>query len=352
MGRTRIRVGAATDVGRTRSHNEDNYGLRVPDAGEVADRKGILLVICDGMGGHAAGEVASQLAVETILTRYYDSPADDPTEALIQAVTLANQKIFQQAAERPEQRGMGTTCVAVVLRGDELTVAHVGDSRAYLLRNGVLTRLTRDHSLVEEWVEKGVLPAAEADHHPMANVITRALGHGPTVQVEVRQERALLGDILMLCSDGLSGKVSEEAMRATLLQQADPKAAVADLIALANDAGGSDNISVIVARIEEIAPAGASANGDALEPTGRQTLRLAARARDDPSPRPMTTAAERAAAPSGRTLVIRGCSFVAAAALAVLLVIALVVAGALLGWIPGLRLVDAVPFWPSVATFR
>jgi protein phosphatase len=369
MGRTRVRVGAATDVGRTRSHNEDNYGLRVPDEGEVADRKGILFVVCDGMGGHAAGEVASQIAVETVLDRYYQSRADDPAESLVEAIQLANRAIFEQAALRPEQRGMGTTCVAVVIRGEEVTVAHVGDSRAYLLRGGSLARLTRDHSLVEEWVAKGMLPAAEADHHPMANVITRALGHAPEVQVELRREPATAGDVLMLCSDGLSGKVSEDLIRSTLLEFDDPDQAVSALIALANDAGGPDNISVIVARVDEVVARADLQNERAgEEPTDPRTQRLgqterlsrpaaagaptapAVRLPDGapPPPRGATTAA-------GSTLprpLLRGCYVAAAVALLALMLIALVVGAALLGWVPGLRLVDAAPFWPLNAAFR
>lgn len=365
MGRTRVRVGAATDVGRTRSHNEDNYGLRVPDEGEVADRKGVLLVVCDGMGGHAAGEVASQIAVETVLARYYQSRADDPAESLVEAIQLANSAIFEQASLRPDQRGMGTTCVAVVIRGDEVTVAHVGDSRAYRLRDGALARLTRDHSLVEEWVAKGMLPATEAERHPMANVITRALGHAPEVQVELRREPATTGDVLLLCSDGLSGKVSEDLIQATLLQFDDPEQAVGALIALANDAGGPDNISVIVARLDEVAsgadPRNERADDEPTEPRAQrlgQTERLpsppstgaptvpSVRLQDGapPTPTPMTSVIARP--------LLRGCSVVAVVALIALIVIALAVGAALMGWIPGVRLVDSAPFWPVGATFR
>ncbi|GIW05344.1 MAG: hypothetical protein KatS3mg060_0149 [Dehalococcoidia bacterium] len=368
MGRTRVRVGAATDVGRTRSHNEDNYGLRVPDDLEIAARKGSLLVVCDGMGGHAAGEVASQIAVETILTTYYDAASEDPADALVQAIQLANAKIFEQASQRPDQRGMGTTCVAVVIRGDELTIAHAGDSRAYLLRDGALTRLTRDHSLVEEWVAKGMLPADQADQHPMANVITRALGHAPEVQVEIRREAAQAGDVLMLCSDGLSGRIGEDVMRTTLLELGNPDQAVAALIALANDSGGPDNISVIVAQIEETAPlASPSSNGSEPETTQPNAKRLDQTERLEatrpvsstatiPTVRitegegkawgPVPTAEEAGA----RGPMVRGCYIAAATVLLALMVLALVIASALMGWIPALRLVDvAAPLWSLVA---
>jgi protein phosphatase len=358
MGRTRVRVGAATDVGRTRSHNEDSFGLRLPDDREVADRKGLLLVVCDGMGGHAAGEVASQLAVETILTGYYESPCEDPAEALVQAIQLANSNIFEQASQRPDQRGMGTTCVAVVIRGDQMTIAHAGDSRAYLLRNGVLARLTRDHSLVEEWVAKGMLPAEQANQHPMANVITRALGHAPEVQVETRREPALPGDVLMLCSDGLSGRVSEERLRAALAEMEDPDQTVASLIALANDSGGPDNISVIIAVVEEVAPvSGGLPSEREPEPTApslqplSQTERLEVTQRVAPAATAPTIRAPNdtgrelgpvsgASGPGARGKLVRGCYIAAAAALLALMVIALAIAGALMGWVPGLRLVD------------
>ncbi len=249
MSRTRVLVGAATDVGRARSHNEDTYGYRIPEDAETADHKGYLFVVCDGMGGHAAGEVASQIAVETILTTYYDEP-DSPAESLKHAIAIANSRIFTQASQRSEQRGMGTTAVAIVVRGDSMTVAHAGDSRAYLLRNGELSRLTRDHSLVEEWVAKGVLPASEAGQHPMSNVITRALGHAPEVTPEVQEQPLEDGDLLLLCSDGLSGRVDDQAISGTLTTAPGLDAAVHSLIALANEAGGPDNISVIVIRVE------------------------------------------------------------------------------------------------------
>lgn len=371
MGRTRVRIGAATDVGRTRSHNEDNYGLRVPDDPEIADRKGVLLVVCDGMGGHAAGEVASQIAVETILATYFELPAEDPGAALVEAIELANKRIYEQASQRPDQRGMGTTCVAVVLRGDQFTIAHAGDSRAYLVRQGTLSRLTRDHSLVEEWVSRGVLPADQADQHPMSNVITRALGHAPDVVVEVGHQPANPSDIVMLCSDGLSGRITEEAIRSTIETNDDPERTVASLIEQANASGGPDNISVIVAVVEEVEPVAETqdttkpettlpttkpvgqpegATGPAPKTQRVETTRRTRSTATQPAVRAVPLAPIAPAEAVSKTADVaatgsrasRGCYVVAAAVLLALMVVALAVAAALMGWIPGVKLAGLI----------
>ncbi|MCL6649425.1 MAG: Stp1/IreP family PP2C-type Ser/Thr phosphatase [Chloroflexi bacterium] len=337
MSGTRVWVSAATDVGRVRSQNEDSFGYRIPDDPDLTARKGALLLVCDGMGGHAAGEVASQLAVETILEHYYQHASDEPPVALRDAFALANARIFAQANARPEHRGMGTTCVAAVLRGDQLTIAHVGDSRAYLLRGETLTRLTRDHSLVEEWVARGVLSADQAEQHPMANVITRALGHLPQVQLELQQQHLQPGDQLLLCSDGLSGRLAEATIRETLLRTPDLDTAVATLIHLANEAGGTDNISVIVARLEEGDPAGLAA-GD--RPTS-VALPVTEPTASPPSPLttlPNTSQRASRSAGAGSPPWLGGCSVLAALVLVLLLAATLLIAAALLGWLPGLPL--------------
>jgi serine/threonine protein phosphatase PrpC len=236
-----------TDVGRKRDHNEDYVDAFVPPDAAQRRQKGDLYILADGMGGHQAGEVASEGAVRVISHEYYNDPDPDIPAALTRAIKKANAVIHQKAKENVHQAGMGTTAVVAVVRGRELHVANVGDSRAYLLRNGQLTQITRDHSFVEDQVRAGVLTREEARAHPQRNVITRALGSKPDVQVDTFRGTLQAGDRLLLCSDGLSEHVEDEEM-ANALRQHTPEEAIPQLIALANERGGNDNISVLVAQ--------------------------------------------------------------------------------------------------------
>lgn len=252
----RIVCGGASDVGRLRSNNEDCYRMVEPMH---------LFVVSDGMGGEAHGEVASALAVETIVkhcmdgvsnpaTSLYGDPhpgLGDRTRRLASAVHLANRKIFQSAAEHPEQHGMGATLTAAWIDDAKLSVAHVGDSRAYLLRSGTLQQLTNDHSLVAEQVRRGILTAAEADQSEMQSVLLRALGTHEQVDVEAGENPLFPGDILLLCSDGLTRMVTEPEIAGTVQVETSPQKAAEKLIELANDNGGADNITVIVVRLQK-----------------------------------------------------------------------------------------------------
>jgi protein phosphatase len=236
---------SGTDVGRVRSVNQDAFGEF-----EDPDRGLRLLVIADGMGGHRGGEVASQLAVER-MGELFDSVTDDPPGLLRAAFEGANSRIFDAANRDVELAGMGTTGVAILFDGGETAhVAHVGDSRAYRMRDGQLEQVTDDHSLVGELVRRGQLTAEEARVHPQSNEILRALGTQPDVEVEISEADLRAGDCFLLCSDGLSGMLPDAEI-AEVLTEASPDDAVAKLIALANEAGGTDNITVQVARVPD-----------------------------------------------------------------------------------------------------
>ncbi len=234
---TVLQAGAATDVGRVRQINEDRY---------LADER--LFAVADGVGGHQAGEVASQTSVET-LQRTFTAGAHT-TAGLVEAAEAANQAVWQLAQGSREKRGMGTTLTALALvqeDGEEqLALINVGDSRAYLLQQGELVQLTEDHSLVEELVRDGKLTPAEAQIHPQRSIITRALGMEPAIRVDSWEITPFQGDRILLCSDGLTNELSDERIASTLRQLADPQEAARELVRLARAAGGSDNITVVV----------------------------------------------------------------------------------------------------------
>ena len=233
---TRLRAGAATDTGRVRTNNEDNL--------LVSER---LFAVADGMGGHSAGEVASQVAVDALRAAFNGDPTLD---GLVDAVVRANQAVLARAEEDPEYSGMGTTLTAVALvpgaDGEELVVVNVGDSRTYLLRQGELNQLTDDDSLVGQLVRDGRLDPDDARRHPQRNIITKALGLDGTVDVDPLQLIPVEGERLLLCSDGLSDEVHEDEIASILRQNPDPQNAARALVELANERGGGDNVTVVV----------------------------------------------------------------------------------------------------------
>jgi protein phosphatase len=237
-----------------RTNNEDSYQL-VPALN--------LFVLADGMGGEAHGEVASSLAVETVVKHCMEGQENpgaplggaakpgltERSRRLASAVHLANQKVFASASQNAEQRGMGATLTAVWIDEMNLSVAHVGDSRVYLLRTGVLQQLTSDHSLVAEQVRRGILTASEAESSTMQNVLLRALGTQPEVEVDIEQEGLFPNDVLLLCSDGLTRMVTEPEIAGALQSEPDPQKAAEKLIKLANEGGGVDNVTAIVVSV-------------------------------------------------------------------------------------------------------
>jgi len=238
-----------TDAGCVRTNNEDS-GLYISpsDAGVLAE-KGVLAIVADGMGGHASGEVASQLAVSVISRVYYEAKGD-PHTALKEAVTQANKEIFNAAAEKESLRGMGTTCVVLAIKNGQAFCAHVGDSRLYLLRDGEVYQLTEDHSAVMEMVRLGIINREEAQHHPDKNVILRAVGTQAVLEVETWQEpmNVQANDQFLLCSDGLSDLVTTDEIK-DVLKVNDLHTASTALIALAKERGGHDNVTVAIIKV-------------------------------------------------------------------------------------------------------
>jgi serine/threonine protein phosphatase PrpC len=250
-----------SDVGRVRTNNEDSF--RIVEALN-------LFILSDGMGGEAHGEVASAMAVD-VINKYCESEKEDSgvtvldeapanissqTRRLKGAVAQANFQIFQAAQKNPEQRGMGATITALWLKDTLLSIAHVGDSRAYLLRSGNLQQLTNDHSLVAEQVRRGLITPQQAEESEMQSVLLRALGAHPEVEIDTDEVEIIPRDVLLLCSDGLTRMVTEPEIAGALQAETVPSAAAERLIALANENGGIDNVTVIVVRFEDDANKG------------------------------------------------------------------------------------------------
>jgi serine/threonine protein phosphatase PrpC len=261
-----------TDTGRVREANEDALLIEAP-----------LFAVADGMGGHLAGDVASRTAVETIMTRAeQDSPGD--TGSLARLVREANHEIWKKAQSDASLHGMGTTCTLAMLDESILHIAHVGDSRAYLFRDGDLSQITEDHTLVGRMVREGRLRPEEAERHPQRSIITRALGVDSDVDVDTQTIELREGDRILICSDGLSSMVDRDSIAEVLDDEADPQEASERLVQLANDAGGEDNITVVVIEIAERDPPAAVVKEEEKE---RPPAPLAEPARADTDPAPV-----------------------------------------------------------------
>jgi protein phosphatase len=262
----RVKLFARTDVGQVREHNEDNFlvgdltrrsrGLLEANRATGIGPQGAVFAVCDGMGGAAAGEIASQLAVDIIYERLVEGLGDKPLKRddlarrLVRAVEAAGLRIFHEAKADRSRRGMGTTVTAAALVDEILFFAQVGDSRGYILRNGQLVQLTRDQSLVNQLIEAGQLTEEEAETFEHNNIILQALGTSDTVQVDLTFAELRRGDVLLLCSDGLSGMVRFEEIRELLQSSPEPLDICKSLTERANAAGGHDNITVIVVQFD------------------------------------------------------------------------------------------------------
>ncbi|NPC92528.1 Stp1/IreP family PP2C-type Ser/Thr phosphatase [Bacillus sp. WMMC1349] len=240
-----MKTALITDRGKIRQHNEDDAGI-FTKTGEL-----VLAVVCDGMGGHLAGDVASKMAVSTLRDIWEQAemipstPAD--SEAwLIEQIAAVNQKLHDHSRTYQECQGMGTTVVSALYTGKSLTVAHIGDSRCYLLHENSFTQLTEDHSLVNELVKTGSISKEDAQHHPRKNVLTKALGTEPTVTVEARSFEVEPGDQILLCSDGLTNKIDDLKLKDVLQSSISIENTAEQLVQMANDNGGDDNITVVL----------------------------------------------------------------------------------------------------------
>lgn len=234
-----------TDVGRVRSANEDNLG-------EEQTPNGHLFVVCDGMGGHVGGATASSIAVNSIIEYFMREKYDNLILAIDRALSFANEQIYASALSNPDLKGMGTTAVVLLIRGEECFIGHVGDSRIYLRSNGKLNRITKDHSFVQTLVDNGVIRDEDAENHPNKNQILQALGIASEVNSTVCQSPILpkAGDMFMLCSDGLNGMVTDRELE-NILQEDNLEVSTINLITAANNAGGHDNITASLVLIEE-----------------------------------------------------------------------------------------------------
>ena len=256
--RTGIEVSSQSDIGCLRTNNEDSFGYWEPEDDDQFLRKGRLAVVADGMGGYEGGQEASRLAVETLMAVYRDYGGDDPQAALVEALQAAHEQIRQYSFAHPELRGMGTTCTAAAIvrvadgsaHYDALYYVHVGDTRLYLIREGQITRVTRDHSYVGRLVEAGMISAEQAETHPQRNILTAALGTNPDLVMDSpgRPEPLRPEDVLLICSDGLWGQMRDseilDAVENKSAEQAGRK-----LIDLARERGGPDNITVEILRL-------------------------------------------------------------------------------------------------------
>jgi serine/threonine protein phosphatase PrpC len=256
---TWVAVGARTDMGRVRENNEDKFDFLEPDEPAVLASRGRFYAVADGMGGHQAGQIASELALKTVFRAYYadaaagGSASSDIGAALTRAVAEANRYLLDVARMIPERSGMGTTLTGAVVREDELFVVHVGDSRCYLLRGGQMEQVTEDHSWVQEQVSRGTMSLEDAEMSPFRNVITRSLGAAPEVEPDLYAIRLEVGDRLVLCSDGLNGMMDDGELF-ELAREGSPSVAAWSLVDRAVENGGKDNVTVLVLDVRAIEP--------------------------------------------------------------------------------------------------
>lgn len=251
-----LKVAIRTDTGNVRTHNEDAAVFAYPDAAEVLDTRGALLVLADGMGGHNSGEVASNTAIERITAEYYKAGGSDVLAAVNRAFGRTNRAIWTESRTHAQHSGMGTTCTLLVIRNRQVYAGHIGDSRAYILKNGVLQQLTTDHTLVNSLVAEGKIEAEEAGSHPQRNVLLKALGIERNIDPELKNTGFQLasGDKLLLCSDGLYEYFHHDELQHHCSVKTTPAELAEQLVETAKQRGGHDNITVIVAEAVTTVP--------------------------------------------------------------------------------------------------
>jgi serine/threonine protein phosphatase PrpC len=243
-------VAARSDVGMIRAGNEDSFHSKVDDTGGI-------FIVADGMGGHAAGEVASEMAVEILrdqLSALRDLHDRNAADKVMNALRGANLAIYNRTVTETDKQGMGTTASVLIIAGRRYLIGQVGDSRIYLMRDGVLRQLTKDHSYVQEQVDAGFLTPEQARYHPYSNVITRCVGAGNDVEPDIYRGEVRVGDLYLVASDGLTGMVDDRRLAQLLSSRAEPERKVQSLIAEANGRGGLDNITAIIVQVLETDP--------------------------------------------------------------------------------------------------
>ena len=250
---SQITIGAASDVGMKRKENQDYHAYFPPEEGYL-NQKGTLIVLADGMGGHAGGATASRTAVEVLMQEYYKDISDQIPDSLKSAFFKANETVIAKSQSDPECEGMGSTLTAVVLKKNRMYHAHVGDSRGYLIDDNRIVQFTEDHSYVASLIRAGAITPEEAETHPNSNLITQAIGIKSDLKIDAPKKHTSLeaGQYILLCCDGLWGQVKEEEILKAVHEYKEPDDICRRLVDLANENGGPDNISVIVARIDKV----------------------------------------------------------------------------------------------------
>ena len=245
-----ITFGACSDLGRSRTENQDSYGKFPEESDDITSPKGQLFIVADGMGGQKGGREASTIAVETISQQYFSEPETDIAKSLEQAIQKANAAIYEFSTTHAGFQNMGTTCSALVLKDNRAFIAHVGDSRIYRIAKGIIAQVTDDHSNVAEMQRRGMLTKEEAKHHPERSHLYRAVGVRPDVPIDLIKDIPLgTSETFLLCSDGLVNHVEEDEML-KMVKKLPPQEACHELVDMANDRGGYDNITVLVVSVE------------------------------------------------------------------------------------------------------
>lgn len=251
--RPKVTVACKTDLGRVRENNEDKFEYYIPSEDSVLATRGQIYLVCDGMGGHAAGQIASELTCKTFIEVYLHHPAEDAETAAYSAVIAANRFVLDVARAVPSRRGMGTTLSALLIVQDRALTVQVGDSRIYRLRNDMLEMLTTDHTWVEDAISQGMITEEEASTHPYRHVLTRAVGTEDSVQPDLAWRNVEIGDTYLLCSDGLLNHVPDPEIAEVLMANA-PSEAAWKLVGQALAGGGSDNCTVLIVHIDDLEP--------------------------------------------------------------------------------------------------
>lgn len=254
--RTRVTIGARTDLGRVRENNEDKLEFHIPDDEAILARRGSVFLVCDGMGGHAAGQIASELAAKTFLDVYYEHPGAEPTDAMLAGVLAANRFVVSVGAAIPARRGMGTTLTGLILIQDQGFLVQAGDSRLYRLRDGHLQQMSNDHTVMEEMVRSGVLTREQASVHPQRHAILRCIGLPEGVEPEIHRFDLHVGDTFFLCSDGVTNHVDDAALL-RLLSAHGPSEVARRAVSEALLGGGSDNATALAVRVDALVQVGA-----------------------------------------------------------------------------------------------
>lgn len=249
--RPKVTVACKTDLGRVRENNEDKFEFYVPEDEPTLASRGQIFLVCDGMGGHAAGQIASELTAKTFIDVYLHHPASDPAAAMAAGMTAANRFVCEIGRAIPSRRGMGTTLSALILLQDRAYVVQVGDSRIYRMRDDEMLMLTEDHTWVEEQIRAGVLTSEDAQTHPYRHVLTRAVGTEGEVDADIDFHDLRPGDLFLICSDGVMNHVSDEKL-AELMRSGIPSEIAWRVVGEALLGGGSDNTTVLVVRIDEL----------------------------------------------------------------------------------------------------